>query len=88
MKHEAHGTQQPRPINLIGEGVSAAQRSDLLVQSINQRFLSNMMRFSAVFALHHRLPQRYFFDGLLESNPFPMESILHNIIVIFLIGVF
>ena len=40
MKHEAHGTQQPRHINMIGEGASTAQRSDSLVQSINQRFLS------------------------------------------------
>ncbi len=39
LKGEAHGTQQPRPINLIGEGVSTAQRSNSLVQSINQRFL-------------------------------------------------
>ncbi|MCG7755689.1 MAG: hypothetical protein LZF63_03405, partial [Nitrosomonas sp.] len=38
MKCEAHGTQQPRHINLIGEGVSTAQRSNSLVQSINQRF--------------------------------------------------
>ncbi len=38
MKGEAHGTQQPRPINLIGEVVSTAQRSNSLVQSINQRF--------------------------------------------------
>ena len=38
MKREAHGTQQPRHINAIGEGASTAQRSDLLVQSINQRF--------------------------------------------------
>jgi ribonuclease I len=38
MKHEAHGTQQPRHINMIGEGASTAQRSDSLVQSINQRF--------------------------------------------------
>ncbi|MBP6368065.1 MAG: hypothetical protein KBA82_08150 [Nitrosomonas sp.] len=38
MKHEAHGTQQPRHINMIGEGASTAQRSDPLVQSINQRF--------------------------------------------------
>jgi len=28
MKGEAHGTQQPRHINLIGEGVSTAQRSN------------------------------------------------------------
>ena len=41
MKHEAHGTQQPRHINMIGEGASTAQRSDSLVQSINQRFLSH-----------------------------------------------
>ncbi len=39
MKHEAHGTQQPRHISMIGEGASTAQRSDSLVQSINQRFL-------------------------------------------------
>jgi len=38
MKHEAHETQQPRHINMIGEGASTAQRSDSLVQSINQRF--------------------------------------------------
>ncbi|MGZ0019110.1 hypothetical protein [Nitrosomonas sp. wSCUT-2] len=38
MKGEAHGTQQPRHINLIGEGVSTAQRNNSLVQSINQRF--------------------------------------------------
>ncbi|WMJ08195.1 hypothetical protein [Nitrosomonas sp. sh817] len=31
MKGEAHGTQQPGHINLIGEGVGAAQRSDSLV---------------------------------------------------------
>ena len=36
MKGEAHGTQQPGHINLIGEGVSTAQRSNSLVQSINQ----------------------------------------------------
>jgi len=30
--------QQPRPINLIGEEVSTAQRSNSLVQLINQRF--------------------------------------------------
>ncbi|MER2514354.1 MAG: Hpt domain-containing protein [Nitrosomonas ureae] len=38
MKHEAPGTQQLRHINKIGEGVSTVQRSDSLVQSINQRF--------------------------------------------------
>lgn len=31
MKHKAHGTQQPRPINKIGEGASTVQRSDSLV---------------------------------------------------------
>jgi len=31
MKHEAHGTQQPRHINKIDEGASTAQRSDSLV---------------------------------------------------------
>jgi len=43
MKGEAHGTQQPRPINLIGEGVSTAQRNNSLVQSINQHFLKKPM---------------------------------------------
>jgi len=47
MKCEAHGTQQPGPINLIGEGVSTAQRSNSLVQSINQHFL-NLERSFAV----------------------------------------
>ena len=42
MKHEAHGTQQPRHINMIVEGVSAAQRSDSLVQLINQHFPNNL----------------------------------------------
>ena len=37
MKHEAHGTQQSRYINKIGEDARTAQRSDSLVQSINQR---------------------------------------------------
>ena len=31
MKHEAHGAQQPRHINKIGEDASTAQRSDSLV---------------------------------------------------------
>ena len=39
VKHEAHGTQQPRHIDKIGEGASTAQRSDSLVQPINQRSL-------------------------------------------------
>ncbi|SEF38664.1 hypothetical protein SAMN05216334_1015 [Nitrosomonas ureae] len=39
MKHEAPGTQQLRHINEIGEGESAVQRSDSLVQPINQCFL-------------------------------------------------
>ncbi|WP_177186307.1 hypothetical protein [Nitrosomonas sp. Nm166] len=43
MKREAHGTQQPRHINQIDEEASTAQRSDSLVQSINQRFLRKMM---------------------------------------------
>ncbi|MBY0499179.1 MAG: hypothetical protein K2P74_06170 [Nitrosomonas sp.] len=38
MKHEMPGTQQLRHIDKIGEGVSTAQRSDSLVQPINQRF--------------------------------------------------
>ena len=41
MKHEAHGTQQPGHINKIGEDAGAAQRSDSLMQLINQRFPSN-----------------------------------------------
>ena len=41
MKRETHGTQQPRSINTIDEKVSIAQRSDLLVQSIDQRFLKS-----------------------------------------------
>ena len=43
MKCEAHGTQQPRHINLIGEGVSTAQQSNSLVQSINQRFPNDLI---------------------------------------------
>ncbi|OQW43112.1 MAG: hypothetical protein A4S08_10475 [Proteobacteria bacterium SG_bin4] len=46
MKHEAHGTQQPRHINKIGEGASTAQRSDSLVSSINQHFLRNKAEIS------------------------------------------
>ncbi|MBY0498799.1 MAG: hypothetical protein K2P74_04165 [Nitrosomonas sp.] len=38
MKHETPGTQQLRHINKIDEDVSTAQRSDSLVQPINQRF--------------------------------------------------
>jgi len=38
MKHETPGTQQLRHINKIGEDVSTAQRSNSLVQPINQRF--------------------------------------------------
>ncbi|WP_156796959.1 hypothetical protein [Nitrosomonas sp. Is79A3] len=38
MKREAHGTQQLRHINQIGEEASTAQRSDSLVQAINQCF--------------------------------------------------
>ena len=34
MKHETPGTQQLRPINTIGEGVSTAQRCDSFVQSV------------------------------------------------------
>ena len=49
MKGEAHGTQQLRHINLIGEGVSTAQRSDSLVQSINQRFPSRADEVQAAF---------------------------------------
>ncbi|MBX9895307.1 MAG: hypothetical protein K2Y09_09030 [Nitrosomonas sp.] len=47
MKGEAHGTQQPRHINLIGKGVSTAQRSNSLVQSINRRFLNNLIKRNA-----------------------------------------
>ena len=42
MRHGASGTQQLRPINTIGEGVSTAQRSDSLAQPINQRFLRTL----------------------------------------------
>ena len=49
MKGEAHGTQQPRHINLIGEGVSTAQRSNSLVQSINQRFPRSFVDFGKLF---------------------------------------
>jgi hypothetical protein len=38
MKREAHGTQQPRHIDKIGDDASTAQQIDSLVQSINQRF--------------------------------------------------
>ncbi|SEF59216.1 septal ring lytic transglycosylase RlpA family protein [Nitrosomonas ureae] len=37
------GTQQLRHINKIGKGASTVQRSDSLVQPINQRFLSMMI---------------------------------------------
>ena len=37
MKHETHGTQQPRHINTIGADARTAQRSDSLVSSINKR---------------------------------------------------
>jgi len=40
MKREAHVTQKLRHISKIDEGASTAQRSDSLVQPINQRFLS------------------------------------------------
>jgi hypothetical protein len=40
MKREARGTQRPRHIDQIDEEASTAQRSDSLVQSINQRFPS------------------------------------------------
>jgi hypothetical protein len=35
-----HGAKQPRPIHTLGEAVSAEQRSDSLVQSINRHFLN------------------------------------------------
>jgi hypothetical protein len=38
MKHEAPGTQQLKHIDAIDEGANTAQRSDSLVQPINQRF--------------------------------------------------
>ena len=40
MKHEAHGMQQPRHIDKIGEAASNAQQSDSLAQPINQRLLN------------------------------------------------
>ncbi|MBV6449047.1 MAG: hypothetical protein FCKEOINB_02751 [Nitrosomonas sp.] len=36
---EKPGRFKPRHVNKIGDGVSTAQRSDSLVQSINQHFL-------------------------------------------------
>lgn len=38
MKHEVHGTWQPRHISKIDKGGSIPQQSDSLVQTINQRF--------------------------------------------------
>ncbi len=38
MKHEAHGTQQPKHIGTIGGAASTAQRNNSLAQPINQRF--------------------------------------------------
>ncbi|MBX9894708.1 MAG: hypothetical protein K2Y09_05955 [Nitrosomonas sp.] len=58
MKHEAHGTQQPRHINKIGEGASTVQRSDLLVQSINQRFLSTLHQLLIHQIPHHAAAAR------------------------------
>ena len=46
MKREARGTQRPRHIIQIDEEVSTAQRSDSLVQSINQRFPCYLLIFS------------------------------------------
>ena len=51
MKCEAHGMQQPRHINRIGEGVSTAQRSNSLVQSINQRFPNAKKNVTATFLI-------------------------------------
>ena len=39
MRCKAHGAQNPRHINEIGEEASAAQRSKSLAQALNQRFL-------------------------------------------------
>jgi hypothetical protein len=38
MKHEAHETQRPGPIDTIGKAANTAQRNDSFVQPINQRF--------------------------------------------------
>jgi hypothetical protein len=51
MKGKAHGTQQPRHINLIGEGVNTAQRSNSLVQSINQRFPKEWIKWAVVMGM-------------------------------------
>ncbi len=48
-KRETHGTKQPRHINKIGEGASTAQRSDSLVQPINQRFLKHNADIAVIF---------------------------------------
>lgn len=42
MMRNAQGTKQPRLINATGEGASIAQRSDSLVQRIDQRFHSSV----------------------------------------------
>jgi hypothetical protein len=55
MKHEAHGMQQPRHINKIGEGASTAQRSDSLVQPINQRFPKLVKETVPFFNTHARI---------------------------------
>ena len=66
MKHEASGTQQLRHINKIGEGVSTAQRSDSLMQPINQRFL----KFLGFICLGLRFPA---FPLWLRQGSFPQQ---------------
>jgi len=55
MKHEAHGTQQPRPIDKIGEGASTMQRSD----SLNQHFLETIKSYLARLLVMALRPQGY-----------------------------
>jgi hypothetical protein len=71
MKGEAHGTQQPRHINLIGEGVSTAQRSSSLVQSINQLFLDQGRARSGYCTEHKSSQERFLvlvFSGTRRST--------------------
>ena len=64
MKCEAHGTQQPRHINLIDEGVSTAQRSNSLVQSINQRFLRLIFAIKLLLFCHLLQANSLFYEQL------------------------
>lgn len=56
MKRVAHETQQPRPIDTIGECARTEQRSDSRVRSINQRFLSMIWYLRRCLSLFFLLP--------------------------------